>query len=121
MKKNVHLLMVLVALLYSVATWTTVSNAADAENLDEGAIQAYLEKKAVADPGSCLVEDTKVEILGIADVVPGHQTEVFYKYEYLLRCNRGSDTKSGQGVLKAVRLRDGRWVDRETLSAIAKH
>ena len=120
MKKNVRLFMVLLALVFSVPGWPIVSVAADGDNLDEGAAQAYLEKKAIADPGSCLVENMKVKILGIADVVPGHQTEVFYTYEYLLRCNRGSDTKSGQGVLKAVRLRDGRWVDRETLAAIAK-
>ena len=29
-------------------------------------------------------------------------------------------TESGQGVLKAVRLRDGRWVDRETGAVITK-
>jgi hypothetical protein len=28
--------------------------------------------------------------------------------------------QSGQGVLKAVRLRDGKWIDRETLAQISK-
>jgi hypothetical protein len=84
--------------LISIA-WVTVA-AADPAELAEASIQAYLEKKAVADPGSCLVENQKVEIVGIADLVPEHQTEVFYKYEYMLRCNRSKDAKSGQGVLK---------------------
>ena len=94
--------------------------AADSADLDEASIKAYLEKKVAADPGSCLVENMKLEIIGIADLVPGQQAEVFYNFEYLLRCNRGKDTKSGQGVLKAVRLRDGNWIDRETVAIISK-
>ena len=98
----------------------TVTAAAESGDLDEASVQAYLEKKVAADPGSCLVENMKLEIIGIGDLVPGHQAEVFYKFEYMLRCNRGKDTKSGQGVLKAVRLRDGNWIDRETLAIISK-
>jgi hypothetical protein len=94
--------------------------AADSADLDEASVKAYLEKKVAADPGSCLVENMKLEIIGIADLVPGQQAEVFYNFEYLLRCNRGKDTKSGQGILKAVRLRDGNWIDRETVAIISK-
>jgi len=72
------------------------------------------------DPGSCLVETVKLEIIGIADLVPGQQAEVFYSFEYMLRCNRSKDTKSGQGVLKAVRLRSGSWIDREKTAIIAQ-
>ena len=99
--------------------WGTVT-AAESGELDEAAVQVYLEKKVAADPGSCLVENMKLEIIGIGDLVPGHQAEVFYKFEYMLRCNRGKDSKSGQGVLKAVRLRDGNWIDRETVAIISK-
>ena len=93
---------------------------AEPTGLDEATIKSYLEKKVTADPGSCLVENTKLNIIGIADLVPGQQTEVFYDYEYQLRCNRGSETKKGQGVLKAIRLRDGKWMDRETVGMISK-
>lgn len=93
---------------------------AGADDLDQAAVQAYLEKKVAADPGSCLVENMKLDIIGIADLILGQQAEVFYTYEYLLRCNRGKDTKSGQGALQAVRLRDGSWIDRETVAVIAK-
>jgi hypothetical protein len=110
----------LFAIVIISTAWVTVAAAADPAELDEASIQAYLEKKAISDPGSCLVENQKVEIVGIADVVPDHQTEVFYKYEYLLRCDCSKDAKSGQGVLKAVRLRDGKWIDRETLAQISK-
>lgn len=94
--------------------------AAEFDQLGEAPIQAYLEKKSVGDTGSCLVDKVVIEIIGISDLVPGHQAEVFYNYNYTLRCNRGSESKDGQGVLKAVRLRDGRWVDRETLTVIDK-
>jgi hypothetical protein len=116
-KTRLHIYLLAIVLI-SIA-WVTVA-AADPAELDEASIQAYLEKKAIADSGSCLVENQKVEIVGIADLVPDHQTEVFYKYEYMLRCNRSKDAKSGQGVLKAVRLRDGNWIDRETLAEISK-
>ncbi|MCB2148469.1 MAG: hypothetical protein KQI81_18470 [Deltaproteobacteria bacterium] len=87
---------------------------------DEAVIKAYLEKKEPGDTGSCLVENMKMQIVGISDVVPGHQAEVFYKFEYKLRCNRGSESKTGQGVLRASRLRDGNWIDRETFALIAR-
>lgn len=66
----------------------------------------------VSDPGGCLVKNKKLEIIGIADLVLGQQAEVLYNFEYLLRCNRGQETKRGQGILKAVCLRDGNWIDR---------
>ena len=94
--------------------------ASEPGDLDEASVQAYLEKIVPADSGSCLVENMKMEIIGIGDLVPGHQAEVFYKFEYMLRCNRGKDTKSGQGVLKAVRLRNGNWIDRENFALIKK-
>ncbi len=118
--KSGRLLIYLFAIVLSSAVWVTVTAAAETDDLDESSAQAYLEKKVAADPGSCLVENMKLEIIGIGDLVPGHQAEVFYKFEYMLRCNRGKDSKSGQGVLKATRLRDGNWIDRETLAIISK-
>ena len=64
---------------------------------------------APGDTGSCLVENMNMQIVGISDLV-----------EYKLRCNRGSESKSGQGVLRAARLRDGNWIDREIFALIAK-
>jgi len=118
--KKTRLHIYLFAIVIVSIVWVMVAAAADPAELDEASIQAYLEKKEIADSGSCLVENQKVEIIGIADVIPDHQAEVFYKYEYMLRCNRSKDSKSGQGVLKAVRLRDGNWIDRETLAKISK-
>lgn len=118
--KNVHLLIYFFTIVFGSAIWVPLTVTAESGDLDEASAKAYLEKKEIADPGSCLVENMKMEIVGIADVVPGHQAEVFYNYEYMLRCNRSKDTKSGQGVLKAVRLREGNWIDRETLAIISK-
>lgn len=87
---------------------------------DEATVKTYLEKKVPGDTGSCLLDNIKIQIIGISDVVPGHQAEVFYKFEYKLRCNRGSESKDGQGVLSVFRLRDGNWIDRETFALIAK-
>ena len=100
--------------------WVAVVFAAETGDLDEATVQAYLEKKVAADPGSCLVENMKLDIIGIGDLVPSHQAEVFYQFDYMLRCNRSKDTKSEQGVLKAVRLRDGNWIDREAVTVISK-
>ena len=119
-RKIDRFLICLFVILLSSAVWVSVTVAADSADLDEASIKAYLEKKVAADPGSCLVENMKLEIIGIADLVPGQQAEVFYNFEYLLRCNRGKDPKSGQGLLKAVRLRDGNWIDRETVAIISK-
>ena len=94
--------------------------ASEPSSLDEAAVKTYLEKKTVADPGSCLVENTTMKIIGIADLVPGQQAEVYYDFEYSLRCNRSRETKKGQGVLKAARLRSGQWIDRETAAIISK-
>ena len=93
---------------------------AESAGPDEAKVKAYLEKMAPGDTGSCLVENMNMQIFGISDLVPGHQAEVFYKFEYELRCNRGSESKTGQGVLRAARLRDGNWIDRETFALIAK-
>ena len=106
---------VLGSMLVSVAT-----TAAESTELNEAAVKAYLEKMVTGDPGSCLVENMSVDIIGIGDLVPGQQAEVFYKYVYKLRCNRSKDEKSGQGVLKAVRLRNGEWFDREAFTIISK-
>lgn len=119
-RKKVRLLINLFVIVLSSAILVPLTIAADSADLDEASVKAYLEKKVAADPGSCLVENMKLEIIGIADLVPGQQAEVFYNFEYLLRCNRGKDTKSGQGILKAVRLRDGNWIDRETVAIISK-
>ncbi|MGD8700960.1 MAG: hypothetical protein PVG51_07135 [Desulfosarcina sp.] len=119
-KNNNRFLAYLLAVIIGSAILVTMTAAADSTNLDEATIKSYLEKKVVEDPGSCLVENTKLKIIGIADPVPGQQAEAFYEFEYVLRCNRGQKTKSGQGVLKAVHLRDGRWIDRETVGIISK-
>jgi len=108
------------AVVVRLAVWVKTTAAAESGALDESAVKRYLEKKVATDPGSCLVENMKMEIIGIADLVPEHQAEVFYKFNYTLRCNRSKDSKSGQGVLKAVRLRDGNWIDRETATIISK-
>jgi hypothetical protein len=119
-RKIDRFLICLFVIVLSSAVGVSVTAAADSADLDEASVKVYLEKKVAADPGSCLVENMKLEIIGIADLVPGQQAEVFYNFEYMLRCNRGKDTKSGQGVLKAVRLRDGNWIDRETVTIISK-
>ena len=119
-KNNRRYFVFLLVIVLGSAVWATVTAAADSTDLDEATIKAYLEKKVTADPGPCLVENIKLNIIGIADLVQGQQTEVFYNYEYRLRCNQGSENKKGQGVLEAVRLRDGKWMDRETVSMISK-
>lgn len=119
-KKRGRFLIFLLAIVIGSAVWGTVTIAAESADLDEATVKSYLEKKVAGDPGSCLVESTKLEIIGIADLVPRQQAEVFYNFEYLLRCNRSKETKGGQGVLKAVRLRDGNWIDRETVAIISK-
>ena len=114
----------LMVVLSAFFLWSTIypveTAVAGSEDLDQASVQAYLEKEIGKDTGSCLVDNMKLDIIGIADIVPGHQAEVFYDYEFVLRCNRGKDTKTGQGVLKAVRLRDGNWIDRETVAIISK-
>ena len=118
---NMVRLMVVLSAFFLLSTIYPVETAvAGSEDLDQVSVQAYLEKEIGKDTGSCLVDNMKLDIIGIADIVPGHQAEVFYDYEFVLRCNRGKDTKTGQGVLKAVRLRDGNWIDRETVAIISK-
>ena len=119
-KSNVGLLILLLAIVLGLMVFAEAAIAAESTELDEKVVQAYLEKKAIGDPGSCLVENMAMEIIGIGDLVPGQQAEVFYKYVYKLRCNRSKDEKSGQGVLKAVRLRNGEWFDREAFATISK-
>jgi len=119
-KDNGLSFVLLLAIVFNLAVWVTAPAIAQSADLDEASIKAYLEKKVTADPGSCLVENTELNIIGIADPVPGQQTEVYYTFEYKLRCNRGSETKQGQGVLKAVRLRNGKWIDRETVGMISQ-
>ncbi len=119
-KKIAHPFIFLLLIIMFSVVWAPVTIASDTNNLDEASVKAYLEKKAIEDPGSCLVENTKMEIIGIADLVPGQQSEVYYKFEYLLRCNRSKKTKSGQGILKAARLRNGQWIDREMAAIISK-
>lgn len=108
--------------LIAIVFFPPLANTSSAEpaDLDEAVAKAYLENKAPGDTGSCLVENMKMDIVGISDLTPGHQAEVFYNFEYRLRCNRGSESKSGQGVLRAARLRDGNWIDRETFALIRK-
>ncbi|MFO7713339.1 hypothetical protein [Desulfosarcina sp.] len=110
----------LIAVVFFSPVLATETSSAESTGPDEALVKAYLEKKAPGDTGSCLTEHMKMEIVGISDVMPGHQAEVFYKFEYKLRCNRGSESKSGQGVLHAARLRDGNWIDRETFAIINK-
>jgi hypothetical protein len=119
-KFNQRIFTYLLAIVLSSAVLVSMAVAAEPATLDEATVKAYLEKKTVADPGSCLVENTAMNIIGIADLVPGQQSEIYYDFEYILRCNRGKETKKGHGVLKAARLRSGQWIDRETAAIISK-
>ena len=110
----------MVAMVFCPPLLAADTPSAEAAGPDEVTVKAYLEKKAPGDTGSCLVDNMKMQIVGISDLVPGHQAEVFYKFEYDLRCNRGFESKTGQGVLRAARLRDGNWIDRETFALIAR-
>lgn len=110
----------LICLVLSPVLLAAETTETEPGGLDETLVKTYLEKKAPGDTGSCLVENMKMNIIGISDVVPGHQADVFYQFDYKLRCNRGSESKSGQGVLRVARLRDGNWIDRETLGVISK-
>ncbi len=111
---------VLIAIIFPAPYLLAQTSSAESSGPDEALVTAYLEKKAPGDTGSCMTENMKMQIVGISDVVPGQQAEVFYKFEYKLRCNRGTESKSGQGVLRAARLRDGNWIDRETFALIKK-
>ena len=119
-KLTIFWVVVLIAIIFSPPFLFAETSSAESTGLDEALVTAYLEKKAPGDTGSCLTENMKMQIIGISDVVPGHQAEVFYSFEYKLRCNRGSESKSGQGILRAARLRDGNWIDRETFALIKK-
>jgi hypothetical protein len=121
MKKTTFLFLVVVIAIFSLPV-NLLADTTNAEStgLDEALVTTYLEKKAPGDTGACLVEGMKMNIVGISDVVPGHQAEVFYTFEYQLRCNRGSESKSGRGLLRAARLRDGHWIDRDSFAVIAK-
>lgn len=109
-----------ILVLIAIVFFPPLTNTGSAEpgDLDEAVAIAYLEKKTPGNTGPCLVENIKIVISGISDIVPGHQSEVFYSYEYRLRCNIGWESKSGQGVLRAARLRNGDWIDRETFTLI---
>lgn len=113
-------IVVLIAVLFTPVLLVAQTATAESTGPDEAMVKAYLEKKAPGDTGSCLLDEMKMNIIGISDVIPGHQAEVFYSFEYKLRCNRGSESKSGQGILRTARLRDGNWIDRETFALIAK-
>jgi hypothetical protein len=96
MKKLTLLFIVaIVAMVLCLPLLAAETPSAESAGPDEAKVKAYLEKMAPGDTGSCLVE-------------------------YKLRCNRGSESKSGQGVLRAARLRDGNWIDREIFALIAK-
>lgn len=109
-----------IAIIFPAPFLPAETDSVESTGPDEALGTAYLEKKAPGDTGSCLTENMQVQIIGISDVVPGHQAEVFYSFEYKLRSNRGSGSKSGQGVLRAARLRDGNWIDRENFALIKK-
>ncbi len=100
---------------------TSVSFAGSEEgDLSEAVIRSYLEKNAVGDTGMCLVDEIKIDIKGISDVVPGHQVEVFYYFEYKLRCSNSRKSDKGGGLLRAAKLRTGVWIDRHTFKVIGK-
>ena len=109
-----------IIVLIAVLFFSPLADAGSSEpaGLDEAVAKTYLEKRVPGDTGSCLVENIKIAVSGISDITPGHQSEVFYSYEYRLRCNIGWESKSGQGVLRAARLRNGDWIDRETFALI---
>ena len=110
MKKLTLLFIVaIVAMVLCLPLLAAETPSAESAGPDEAKVKAYLEKMVPGDTGSCLVENMNMQIVGISDLV-----------EYKLRCNRGSESKSGQGVLRAARLRDGNWIDREIFALIAK-
>jgi hypothetical protein len=110
MKKLTLLFIVaIVAMVLCLPLLAAETPSAESAGPDEAKVKAYPEKMAPGDTGSCLVENMNMQIVGISDLV-----------EYKLRCNRGSESKSGQGVLRAARLRDGNWIDREIFALIAK-
>lgn len=87
-------------------------------DLSEERVTAYLKKAVVGDTGMCLVDKADITLIGITDLVPGAQAEVFYTYTYELRCQNGRRSDKGQGVLQAARLRSGKWIDRKTFAMI---
>ncbi len=93
---------------------------ADQAQLTEIEIESYLKKKSLGDTGMCLVDGFKLEIIGISDLIPGQQVEVFYKFEYQLRCNNSRKKKDGRLILSAARLRNGDWIDRDNFKVIQK-
>lgn len=117
MKKQISLVITMVVMTAAVVFNLGITEAGQG-GLSEKEIQTYLEKTAVGESGSCLVHTMSLEIVGISDVVPGHQIEVFYSYEYQLRCNQGRKSDKGKGVLRAARLRNGSWIDRKTFAII---
>ncbi len=93
---------------------------AETVELTDKAIESYLKKNALGDTGNCLVDSLKLNIMGISDVVPGHQVEVFYRFEYRLRCSTSTKKKDGGGILRGARLRNGNWIDRDNFKLIPK-
>ncbi|MFY9705460.1 MAG: hypothetical protein WAJ95_06050 [Desulfobacterales bacterium] len=108
-KLTLFFIVAIVAMVLCLPLLAAETPSAESAGPDEAKVKAYLEKMAPGDTGSCLVENMNMQIVGISDLV-----------EYKLRCNRGSESKSGQGVLRAARLRDCNWIDREIFALIAK-
>ena len=52
-RKKTRLHIYLFAIMIVSIVWVTVAAAAEPAELDEASIQAYLEKKEIADSGSC--------------------------------------------------------------------
>ncbi len=117
MKKQISLVITM-AVMTAAVVFNLGTTEAGQGDLSEKEIQTFLEKTAVGDPGNCLVDAMALEIVGISDVIPGNQIEVFYAYEYQLRCNQGRKSDKGKGVLRAARLRNGSWIDRKTFAII---
>ncbi len=107
-------------LLSSLTGFNVEIARAEQVDLTEKAIESYLKKNALGDTGNCLVDSMKLDIMGISDVIPGQQVEVFYRFEYSLRCNTSTKKKDGRGILRAARLRNGNWIDRDNFEVIPK-
>lgn len=117
--KRTYVMVILLGILISSLVNTRAATA-EHGGLNEGIVKAYLEKAVVEDGENCQAERLKLDIIGISDLIPGQQIEVFYKFKYLLKCTDSTKEKTGQGILRAERLRDGNWIDRDRFKIIPK-
>lgn len=118
--KRTYAMGILLGILVSSILVNTRTANAEHGGLTGSIVKAYLEKTVVENTENCLGERLKLDIIGISDLIPGQQIEVFYKFRYLLKCTNSTEEKNGQGILRAERLRDGNWIDRDRFKIIPR-